>query len=148
MAAGSLVSAFATEPTWTRETATMAFIAVGLGSLVVSTIRKSAGVAGQRGMVDRRSQRVAAMTGIDRDEQRFDRDAAEFPPVLDLITAGVGLVAVLFGGIAAGDPVLLSVTRAMVGALFLGVVSDAMLLGHWYLVQPGLARGPILEPAR
>ena len=26
--------------------------------------------------------------------------------------------------------------------LFLGAVTDAMLLGHWYLVQPGLARGP------
>ena len=24
------------------------------------------------------------------------------------------------------------------GAVFLGAVSDAMLLGHWYLVQPGL----------
>jgi hypothetical protein len=27
-----------------------------------------------------------------------------------------------------------------VGAAFLGVISDAMLLGHWYLVQPGLPR--------
>ena len=26
------------------------------------------------------------------------------------------------------------------GPLFLGAVSDAMLLGHWYLVQPGMAR--------
>ena len=25
----------------------------------------------------------------------------------------------------------------MVGAVFLGAVTDAMLLGHWYLVQPG-----------
>jgi len=33
----------------------------------------------------------------------------------------------------------------MVGALFLGAVTDAMLLGHWYLVQPGLARGPIIQ---
>jgi hypothetical protein len=35
-----------------------------------------------------------------------------------------------------------------VGAAFLGSVSDAMLLGHWYLVQPGLARGPLLELIR
>jgi hypothetical protein len=27
-------------------------------------------------------------------------------------------------------------------------VSDAMLLGHWYLVQPGLARRPLLELVR
>ncbi len=85
------------------------------------------------------------MTGIDRDDQRFDPDAPEFPPSLDLLAALVGLVAVLFGAIAAGDPVVLSVVRAMVGALFLGAVTDAMLLGHWYLVQPGLARGPIIQ---
>ncbi len=34
------------------------------------------------------------------------------------------------------------------GALFLGAVTDAMLLGHWYLVQPGLGRGPLLEQVR
>ena len=34
------------------------------------------------------------------------------------------------------------------GAAFLGVVTDAMLLGHWYLVQPGLARGALLELVR
>jgi hypothetical protein len=33
----------------------------------------------------------------------------------------------------------------LVGAVFLGSVSDAMLLGHWYLVQPGLPRGPVKE---
>ena len=27
-----------------------------------------------------------------------------------------------------------------VGTVFLGAVSDAMLLGHWYLVQPGMPR--------
>jgi hypothetical protein len=37
------------------------------------------------------------------------------------------------------------VARTLAGALFLGAVSDAMLLGHWYLVQPGLGRGPLLE---
>ena len=35
--------------------------------------------------------------------------------------------------------------RLQVGAFFLGAVSDAMLLGHWYLVQPGLGREPIRE---
>src|SRR5262249_37178902 len=42
----------------------------------------------------------------------------------------------------------LSVVRVVVGAAFLGAVSDAMLLGHWYLVQPGLARRPLLELVR
>jgi hypothetical protein len=27
----------------------------------------------------------------------------------------------------------------------MGVISDAMLLGHWYLVQPGLRRDPLQE---
>ncbi len=35
--------------------------------------------------------------------------------------------------------------RALSGALVLGGVTTAMLLGHWYLVQPGLSRRPIEE---
>lgn len=147
-AIGSLAAAFVTTPTWTREIATMVFIAVGAGALGVSIARRRAGVAGQREVVGRRSERVAEMTGIDRDEQRFDKNAAEFPPELDLIAAIVGMVAVLMGSIAAGDPMLLSITRGIVSALFLGAVTNAMLLGHWYLVQPGLARAPIHELVR
>ena len=52
------------------------------------------------------------------------------------------------GGIAAaidaapdgGWDVFVSLLRTLVGAAFLGSVTDAMLLGHWYLVQPGLPR--------
>ncbi|MDP9389460.1 MAG: hypothetical protein M3Q48_16480, partial [Actinomycetota bacterium] len=54
----------------------------------------------------------------------------------------VGLVA---AAVAAGGPDLLAVVRTLVGAAFLGAVSDAMLLGHWYLVQPGLGREPLVE---
>ena len=36
----------------------------------------------------------------------------------------------------------------ILGAVFLGLVTDAMLLGHWYLVQPGLSRGPIIDLVR
>ena len=43
---------------------------------------------------------------------------------------------------------MLAAARLLVGAAFLGCLSDAMLLGHWYLVQPGLARGPLLELVR
>ena len=148
LAGGSLVAAFVTSPTWTREVATIAFVVSGSVTLGLSVQRRRAGVAGQREVVERRTARVAEMTGIDREEPRFDREAAEFPPVLDLVTAGIGLVAVLFGSVAAGDPVVLSVFRGVVSALFLGVVTDAMLLGHWYLVQPGLARAPIHELVR
>jgi hypothetical protein len=148
LGAGSLVAGLVSTPTWTREAATIAFLATGLVTLTMSVVRRRAGVAGQRSVSERRTERVARMTGIDREEPRFDAAAPEFPPGLDLLTAAVGLVAVLFGAIAAGEPVALSVGRGLVSALFLGVVTDAMLLGHWYLVQPGLARAPIHELVR
>jgi hypothetical protein len=73
---------------------------------------------------------------------------AAFPPNLDLVAPIIGAVGLVAAGVHAGDPALLSVVRTLVGAAFLGGVSDAMLLGHWYLVQPGLARGPLLEMVR
>jgi hypothetical protein len=73
---------------------------------------------------------------------------ATLDPRLDLIAPGVGLVGLVAAGINAGDPAWLSVTRMVVGAAFMGAVSDAMLLGHWYLVQPGLSRAPLLELIR
>ena len=148
LAGGSVVTALLSEPTWSREAATMVFVCVGLTAGAVSVARRSAGVAGQRAQVARRSARVAEMTGIDRAETRFDHDAPEFPPVLDLVAAAVGLLAVLLGALAAGGPAGLAVARTLVGALFVGAVTSAMLLGHWYLVQPGLARGPLLEMLR
>jgi hypothetical protein len=60
----------------------------------------------------------------------------------------VGAVGVVAAGVHAGDPALLSVARVVAGTAFLGSVTDAMLLGHWYLVQPGLARGPLLTMVR
>ncbi len=73
---------------------------------------------------------------------------AEFSPRLDLLAATLGLVAAVLGAVAADGPVGLAVARTLVGALFVGAVADSMLLGHWYLVQPGLARGPLLELVR
>ncbi|MEM8922579.1 MAG: hypothetical protein AAGD35_03685 [Actinomycetota bacterium] len=67
---------------------------------------------------------------------------------LDVVAPVIGLVGVVAAGINAGDPLWLSVARMVVGAAFLGAVSDAMLLGHWYLVQPGLSRAPLSELVR
>jgi hypothetical protein len=88
------------------------------------------------------------MTGIDRAEQTFDTSVGEFDPRLDLIAPAIGVVGLVAGGLAAGDPAWLSVARTLVGAAFLGCVTDAMLLGHWYLTQPGLPRAPLLELVR
>ena len=73
------------------------------------------------------------------------RSAGGLPPVADLAVAAVGLAAVAAGASAAGGPAALAVARTGVGALFLGAVTGAMLLGHWYLVQPGLPRRLIGE---
>jgi hypothetical protein len=136
------------EPVPVRDVASLG-VAVASGvALAVSIVRRRAGVAGQRREVERRTARVAAMTGIDRDEPTFDADAPEFPPVLDLVAPVIGTIGLVAAGVAAGDPAWLSVARMLVGAAFLGSVTDAMLLGHWYLVQPGLARGPLLEQVR
>lgn len=135
-------------PHWPRELAAIAAAAATIYALAISYRRRAAGVAGQRDVVERRSARVAEMTGIDRDEQRFDRTVAEFAPALDLIAPALGLIAIFAGAIHATGPTWLSILRVIVGAVFLGVISDAMLLGHWYLVQPGLARAPIHELVR
>jgi len=122
----------------------LACAAVGL----VSWQRRAAGVRYQRERIEVRSARVEQMTGIERAERRFDPDTPEFPPALDLVAPAVGLLGLLAGGVAAGDPAWLAVLRTLVGAAFLGCVSDAMLLGHWYLTQPGLPRAPLLELVR
>ena len=147
-AGGSLAVGLVIGPLVGRELLTGVMLATGMAALVVSIARRSAGVAGQRDGVRRRSARVAAMTGIDREAQSFDDEGSEFPPMLDLGTAVVGLLALIPAGLDAGDPALLALVRTLVGALFLGAVTDAMALGHWYLVQPGLARAPILELVR
>ena len=155
LAAMAMVVSWLQDSSWSadpavagRDLATLGLLGAGAATLARSVRLRSAGVAGQRAEVQRRSARVAAMTGIDRSEPRFDADASEFAPRLDLFVAVVGLVATILGAAAASGPLALAVGRTAVGALFVGVVTNAMLLGHWYLVQPGLARGPLLEMVR
>ena len=136
------------EPVRVRDAASAAVVVATLVALVVSVQRRRAGVAGEHGREHERSERVAAMTGIERTRAAVDVAGAEFPPGLDLIAPLVGLVGLVAAGISAGDPAGLSVARVVVGAAFLGAVTDAMLLGHWYLVQPGMPRGPLLELIR
>jgi hypothetical protein len=127
-------------------------VAAGV-ALGVSIVRRKAGVARDRERQERRSERVAAMvgaerTGIERRAAAPDPTVPEFPPVLDLVAPLVAVPGLVAAGIDAGDPAWLSVARVLVGAAFLGAISDGMLLGHWYLVQPGLARRPLLEMVR
>jgi hypothetical protein len=67
------------------------------------------------------------------------------PYPLDVVAPALGTVALLgLAGISGGD-YWLAALRLLSGAAFLGAVTDAMLLGHWYLVQPGLSREPLNE---
>lgn len=157
IAVGGILCALVTRVVLVREVAAGALVVSALAAFVVSVIRKDAGVSGQRVEAERKKSRVAAMSGAAitmrdqfgravADEERVMLiDRREFPPVLDLVAPACGLVGIVAGAWVAGDNHWLAIARIVVGALFLGAVSDAMLLGHWYLVQPGLPRTPIHE---
>jgi hypothetical protein len=148
MALGAALAGGLLRPNLPRDVLSGATAAASGFALVVSVIRRKAGVAGQRDREERRSARVAAMTGIDREVATVDRSGPEFAPALDLVAPLIGLVGLVVAAGADGGPLGLAIARTLVGAVFLGAVTDAMLLGHWYLVQPGLGRGPLLELVR
>jgi len=147
IAVGSIVAGFLLGTVWVREIASMGVVAACLVALVVSWQRRAAGVLHQREQSQSRSARVAEMTGIDREAQRFS-DGPEYPANLDVIAPLIGTVGLIAAGLHAGSPAWLQLVRVLVGAAFLGCVSDAMLLGHWYLTQPGLPRAPLLQLVR
>jgi hypothetical protein len=136
------------ETRWVRDLSSLG-VALAAGTvLAVSVARRGAGVSGQAALAEQRSARVAAMTGIDRAPVAERDGGPEFPPALDLIAPAIGVVGVVAAALAAGGPHWLAVSRFVVGAACLGAVTDAMLLGHWYLVQPGLPRAPLNELVR
>jgi hypothetical protein len=143
---------FATQETTTARTLALASsigVALGSGSaLLVSVVRRRAGVRGREEVKAERHARVAAMVGREPLEMPERERLPEFPPALDLIAPVFGVVGLLAAAVFAGGPYSLAAARLLVGAAFLGSVSDAMLLGHWYLVQPGLGRGPVKELVR
>ena len=71
-----------------------------------------------------------------------------FDPRLDLIAPVAGLVGLFGAAGVVGGSYALALGRLVIGAMFLGAVTDSMLLGHWYLVQPGLRRDPLQELVR
>jgi hypothetical protein len=130
-----------------REASGIAVVAATFVTLTVSIVRRKAGVSGRLADHDRRSERVAAMTGIERDVEAHEapRRGAEFPPGLDLVAPIVAIPGLVAAAMDAGGNPFTSLLRTFAGALFLGAVTDAMLLGHWYLVQPGLPRRHLNE---
>lgn len=147
MAIGAFAAAQVLGTNPLRDVAALATAAACAVGLVVSVVRRHAGVSGERAEHDRRSARVAAMTGIERavDEDRQRTGGPEFPPILDLVPVAVGVVGLIGASIDTGGPVWLALIRTFAGAALFGAISDAMLLGHWYLTQPGLPRWLLSE---
>ena len=87
--------------------------------------------------------------------RRRDRDARRASgcpssrPALDLIAPVVGAIGAARGGAVRGGPYAARGARGCSSAPRSSAsVTDAMLLGHWYLVQPGLRRDPVKELVR
>lgn len=117
---GALVIARRYEPQTARDLVVLAMTLITFGGLVTSIVRRKAGVSNETG-------------------------EAEFDPNWDLLAALVGLAGLLITDVGGDAGFFLAAPRLVFGALFLGAVTDAMLLGHWYLVQPGLPRASLLE---
>ena len=58
----------------------------------------------------------------------------------DLVTVAIGAIGLVASVVTSNDANLVDLLRVLVSAAFLGAVTDLMLLGHWYLVQPGMTR--------
>lgn len=151
MAIGAAALFATQELTFERSLALAAAIGVvvfAAVSLAVSVVRRRAGVSGRVELRAERRARVAAMVGRTADNATAEPHAPEFPPALDLVAPFLGGLGLLAAAVFAGGPYLLAALRLLVGAAFLGAVSDAMLLGHWYLVQPGLRRDSVKDLVR
>jgi hypothetical protein len=148
LAAASLVAAAVIGWVPVRDASAVAVVVAAAVATAVSVLRRRAGVSGQRELAEARTARVAAMTGIDRRAAAKDVAVPEFPPALDLVAPMIGAVGLVAASFDAGGNHALALLRVLAGTVFLGAVSDAMLLGHWYLVQPGLTRAPLLELVR
>ena len=129
--------------------APLAVAASALFALIVSIVRRRAGVSGQTDEHDRRSR---AGRRDDRHRAQRRRSAARRARV----PAGCSTSSPRASASSGWSPrpsmpaatSAVSLLRTFAGAAFLGAVTDAMLLGHWYLVQPGLPRRHLNELVR
>jgi hypothetical protein len=140
-----------------RPAQTVAFASAALTTIATVLVlgsaiaRRKAGVSGDTERREQRRARVSAMLDPGDRDGPLEPGAgdvsarAEFDPRLDLVAPLIGAAGLVAAAQFSGGPVLLAAARLLVGAAFLGCVSDAMLLGHWYLVQPGLPRDAVKQ---
>jgi hypothetical protein len=134
---------WATEPI--RDAASIGVSAAAAVALLLSVVQRHVGVTGQQSEQRESTQTIGDRTGIEHNLRSSDSEGKEFDPRWDLAAPVIGLVGLVAAGVGNGGNQLLETARILVGAAFLGSVTDAMLLGHWYLVQPGLRREPLVE---
>ena len=121
--------------------------------IILSVLRRKVGVSGRHELDAMRQERVASMPGVqgvprsrqNKSDLETETVPREFPPGFDLAAAMAGFATLLIATPISGGSYWVSAIRLVLGAALLGSVSDAMLLGHWYLTQPGLPRTPLQE---
>ena len=139
----SLIVGLSANTLWIREISSILFLSFTFMALSVSIAKRKIGVEGQKALKKQRANRVSAMLGNKQEPPAQNKSSKEFQPNLDLLAPIAGIIGLVAGAVEAGGSTWLSISRTLVGAAFLGAVSNSMLLGHWYLVQPGLSRKPI-----
>jgi hypothetical protein len=128
------------------------FVSIALAGVIAGIVDDDSGTAatirdGAGAVMVLMGVVALAVSVVRRRAPVSDRERG-YPPALDLLAPAAGLVSLFAAADAAGGPYALGAARLVIGALFLGLVTDAMLLGHWYLVQPGLSREPIKDLVR
>jgi len=90
---------------------------------------------------------LSSVAGVVRAGRRASRstEGVSMPAIwaqagFEVAAAAAALAAVVQIGASGGDPPWIAVLRALGGAAFLGAVTDSMILGHWYLIDPKLPK--------
>lgn len=111
-----------------------AYTAVALGVLAVVAMRSADGAGGAAPVA------VAVTAGAAALYLLVQYSNTDLPAVVAGVVGAVAGVAAL--GVASnlleGWPLALALAEVVAGASLLGAVTNGMLLGHWYLNQPGL----------
>ena len=138
------VTGFVFQPDAVRDLASIAMAACA-GATLLRSVLPTVPAAGPREPVE--SFDSDGAVPVDSSPRRTIEG---FDPRWDFAAPLAGVVGVVAAGLGASGDVnpVLHLARVVAGTAFLGVVSNSMLLGHWYLVQPGLRREPLRELVR
>lgn len=111
-----------------------AYTAVALGLLAVVAMRSADGAGGAAPLT------VAVTAGAAGLYLLVQYSNTDVPAVVaGVVVAAAGVAALgVASSLLEGWPLALALVEVVAGAALLGAVTNGMLLGHWYLNQPGL----------